>query len=836
MKPPRFHAASCRLLLARVAVLVCALAGVIFLQADLRAAAAGGTLSGTISNAGTGDLLEGVRVSLPGLGLTVFSDQTGRYTFSDLPPGTHAVVASYTGLDPAKHEVTLAAGQFAKRDFELSTGVYKLEAFTVAGEREGGAAAITAQRNAPNTKNVVAMDSYGNLPNMSASELAIMLPGVTAALNLENGIDGFTVRGMGPTLNNITLDGAMLSTQGAMARQGRINNLTGAMFEGLELIKGHTPDKGADSLGGTINLKSRSPLSMKERRRVTYNLAVRWAPSFTEQIPLREPHRSHPLLNVGWWEVFDVAGDTRNLGIAVNTFYSENIGASHSTTRDFQNTASQPAFLWDYNTFDQFNNRKQASVNVKMEYRLSAHTKLAFNSIYNDANEMGKLRFTTRAFTNQVVGTTGTAGILPGYTDRVTQVRQSTASNFDVLTMGPNNFFLRTRNFDLGAEHDWGRFKLDYGGMYSATHINNGFGNDGGQFTMRVNNLGWILDRTQSDLYPRFTQTAGPDITRPENYRLNGFFQNNNVDNDHEVREARANLKFDVPTLRTFFKTGVHWREQFAHDFNRHRRWSYLGTTLPSEPTIRNINGTKTGLIIPFWYASQFFRDRNPIDPTLWSEDRYWGQMQRFTGTRRVTETVTAGYVMAQGRISNTGFLAGVRVEDTETNSWGWVRARVPSTPAQQAADPIGSALRDYANTRRELHGSYTKSFPSVHLTQDISPNWKARLSWSTSFGRPPMTSLLPNETVNETQGTLTVNNPALLPQSAKNWDASLEYYFEPVGSVSVGWFHKKISDFIVSGIASGTIGTGVDNGYNGEFGGLTRLSSANAGTAYVQG
>jgi iron complex outermembrane recepter protein len=801
-----------------------------------RAASSGATVSGAVSNAGTGDLLQGVRVTLVDLGVTALTDQTGRYAFSDVPAGTHEIVASYTGLDPLKHQVAIAAGEAVRRDFELTAGIYKLEAFTIAGEREGGAAAITAQRNAPNTKNVVAMDSYGNLPNMSASELAILLPGVTAALNLENGIDGFAVRGMGPTLNNITLDGGMLSTQGAMARQGRINNLTGAMFEGLELIKGHTPDRSADSLGGTINLKSRSPLSMKEKRRITYNLALRWAPPFTEQIPLRDGHRLHPLLNAGWWEVFDAAGGQRNLGITVNTFYSENIGASHSTTRDFQNTATQPAFLWDYNTFDQYNNRKQASVNVKAEYRLSPHTKVAFNTIYNDANEMGKLRFTTRAFTNQVVGTTGTAGILPGYTDRVTQVRQSTASNFDVLTMGPNNFFLRTRTADLGAEHVWDRWQLDYGAMYSGTHINNGFGNDGGQFTMRVNNIGWILDRTESDLYPRLTQTAGADIRNPDSYRMQGFFQNNNVDNDHEVREGRANLKLDVPDWRTAFKAGVHWREQFAHDFNRHRRWSYLGTTLPSEPSIRSLNSTKTGLVTPFWYASQFFHDRNPINPALWSEDRYWGMMQRFVGTRRVTETATAGYGMVQGRVKNTGYLAGVRVEETETNSWGWVRARVPSTAAQQAADPIGSAMRDYASTRRELSGSYTKAFPSIHLTQDISPSWKARLSWSTSFGRPPMTSLLPNETINEAQRTLTVNNPSLLPQRAKNWDASLDYYFEPAGNISVGFFHKTITDFIVSGIASGTIGTERDNGYDGEYGGFTRLSSANAGTAYVQG
>src|SRR5690606_9935583 len=125
----------------------------------------------------------------------------------------------------------------------------------------------------------------------------------------------------------------------------------------------------------------------------------------------------------------------------------------------------------------QYNNRKQASINVKIDYRLSRATKLSLNTIYNDANEMGKLRFETRAFTNQNVGTTGNAGILPGYTNRVTEVRQSTASNFDVSTLGPNNFFLRMRHIDLGVEHDWNNLQVDYAGLFSRTHINNGMGN-----------------------------------------------------------------------------------------------------------------------------------------------------------------------------------------------------------------------------------------------------------------------------------------------------------------------------------------------------------------------
>jgi TonB-dependent receptor len=194
------------------------------------------------------------------------------------------------------------------------------------------------------------------------------------------------------------------------------------------------------------------------------------------------------------------------------------------------------------------------------------------------------------------------------------------------------------------------------------------------------------------------------------------------------------------------------------------------------------------------------------------------------------------GKLGREGWLSRTGFLGGVRWEKTENEATGWVRARTLSTPAQQTADPVGSAQRDYANNRREVDGSYTKSFPSIHAFHDITENLKARLSWSTSFGRPRFGNLTPAETPNEANRTVTINNPALLPQTAKNWDASLEYYFEPVGSLSVGWFHKTIDDFIVTGIDSGTIGTGTDNGFNGEYPGFTMLTSANAGTAIVQG
>ena len=819
------------------------LAAALLFAATLAAPAAepAGTITGYVSNAATGNLLEGARVDVPQLGFTTFTDSTGRFTFTRVPAGTHQVVASYTGLDKITSAVSVTAGAIATRNFDLTSAIYQLEAFTVTGEREGNAAAITAQRNAPNVKNVVAIDAYGNLPNMNASELAVLLPGVAGDLSDEGNIVGFTIRGMGPGANTITIDGALMASQGGAGRVTRMHTITGSMFESLELTKGHTPDKGADSLGGTLNLKSRSPLSLREKRRVTYNFSGRWAPPFTEQIPLREQHRAHPLLNVAYQEVFGAFGGARNLGVAVNLIYSEQAVGFYRGTTDWQNTANRPAYVWDFRTQDNYNNRKQSSVNTKFDYRLSPRTKFSLNLIYNDAMERFRLRYYTRAFTqnaNTVPNATTTGVIAGGYTDLVTAVRPVNASTFDLQSQ-MSNFFHRQRHADFGGEHEFGPLQLDYNAVVSLDHINGGSG-DGGDLTFRATGIGWTLDRSPSDTYPRFVQTGGRSLSDPATYRPQNFVFND-THNVHEVRELRGNARYKLPIDRftAYVRTGVRRREEKADNGSKNRRFAFTGTNaaqLPTDASIVTTGDREIGWNLPRWNTNALARKKTPLEPLLWREDLYFREMSRYTGTRGVTETVDAAYVMTQGKIGRTGFLAGVRVERTEDDSWGWVRQRFGSTAAQQAADPIGSAQRDYANTFRQLSGHYTKAFPSVHLTHDLTENLKARLSWSNSFGRPPLSNLMPNEAINETNETVTINNPDLKPETAENWDASLEYYFEPVGSVSVGWFHKEIEDFFQNNVPFGIVPTGAGNGFNGEYEGFTLQGRSNLGTAIIQG
>jgi len=849
---------------------LCFVATVLLSEPAARAAETG-VISGSVSNSATGNMLEGARVELPQLGVRVLTDNSGRYTLSGVPAGTHEMVVTYIGLDSVRQTVNVGAGQSAVRSFDLTTGIYKLESFKVTGEREGNAAMITEKRNADNVKDVIAMDSFGYLPNMSAGEVVMRLPGVAGSPTDEGLAYRFNIRGMDPALNNVTVDGGSLTTLGTN-RSFELQSITGAMFEGLELIKGQTPDKGADSLGGTINFKSRSTFSMRENSRTTYNFSTRYAPPFLEQTPLRSQHRAHPVLNVTHQQVFSVFGGERNLGTSVNLFYSENAVGGFETLFNRTNLLNGPAPVWNYQTWDNTNNRKQQSIAFRTDYKWSPTTKFSLALTENDNFERHRrrVRVTAAAGANNTVPS-ATSGVVPGeFTSTVTVIRPlvNTNQNIDVQMDGPLNYYVRMGRVDFTGEHNYSNFLVEYTAGISQSRLNSGNGR-GGTLNMRLfdpstqvvgsrvvfGGAGWIIDQSQSELHPRFIQNGGPDFTSPNNFlpRLtDGLVQNRN-ESDQLQKQFRFDTRYRTPLAApTFLKTGFHWRSLQLDQWGKDRhRWTFAGTNaysptlrVPNDPNYVSYDMVKTGRMIPFYQSHMVTKDGRPADPALWNEDLYYNEQQKYTGTNGVTEAIGAVYLMANGRLGRdgflgrTGYLGGIRFEEVKTKSFGWVRTRRPSTTAEQLADPIGAATRDYATSDRTLYGGFKQKFPSIHAFHDITKNLKMRVSYSTGYGRAGLSNLLPGETIvdNATTQTLTVNNPGIKPQQAKNWDTTLEYYFEPVGSLTIGWFHKDIRDFIITNQETRIIPSGPANGYEGEYEGFIERTSLNAGTVTVQG
>ena len=83
------------------------------------------------------------------------------------------------------------------------------------------------------------------------------------------------------------------------------------------------------------------------------------------------------------------------------------------------------------------------------------------------------------------------------------------------------------------------------------------------------------------------------------------------------------------------------------------------------------------------------------------------------------------------------------------------------------------------------MKSDYQNWFPGLHARYSLTPGLLARASYSEGIGRPPFGNIIPNTTVNDSAQSITVTNPNLKPQYARNWDFSSEYYFTPQGMIS---------------------------------------------------
>jgi iron complex outermembrane receptor protein len=130
-----------------------------------------GTLAGRVFNETSGNYLTNARIAVAGTALVAFTNELGEYQLTGVPAGEVQLAVTFTGLQGQSAPVRVSAGGVATRDFTLTRAaapgteaVVKLQEFVVASSREMNAAdiAINEQRYAPNIRNVVDADAYGD--------------------------------------------------------------------------------------------------------------------------------------------------------------------------------------------------------------------------------------------------------------------------------------------------------------------------------------------------------------------------------------------------------------------------------------------------------------------------------------------------------------------------------------------------------------------------------------------------------------------------------------------------------------------------------------------------
>ncbi len=793
-----------------------------------------GVITGSVSNAATGAYLEGALVVLEPGNISVLTARDGKYTFSQVPPGEYRVSASYTGLDPSTVSVGMKAGATAVNDIGLTAEVYKLAEFVVAGEREGNALAIRQQENAPNVKNILSSDAFGNVADFNLGNFLQRVPGFSTEIS-EGEIVRVQIRGSSSDLSSVSIDGTR-AANGATRTFGRgfdINTIPTEFIETIEVTKAATPDIDADSIGGAVNLKAKSALDRKGRRiNYAFGHSYNW-----------EQRTFRPAGNFGYSDLM-LEG---KLGFILTGSYNETHQPRNANGITWQPTTdlSKPAWF-NADTFGQDQvKHTRAGLGLRLDYKLGDSTRLYFNTQYSYYYDQLNRRWGR-------LSTLGAANVL-SVTDRTVDTRNQTFTFYQTL----RNRDVVTTNVMAGGESDILGGKLDFSTNFSPSK-----GTDLGRMLPQrtVPGVGFHQERSEDHKFITLTQISGPDILDPRNSLFNSFDNTNAVNHDR-ILGAQINYKRSVPfRFPLSVKTGLRFRQQIRERDNTRNFYRYVGPDGVAGP-VGAANDDNLARLFDAGYDyrpngatpkhaglninDQFFnlsalQNELRTNPQVFAEDLVTGTRDTIRNDNRVTEKVSAAYLMGNLRLGRLTAVGGVRVEETRINGKGYIQEISPEEKARRAAwvgtvtpaETVRRTLAEYANAT-ERSGQYRNFFPSVHFKYQITSNLLARASYSNGIGRPNFGSIIPTTTINNDTLVVTANNPELKPQYSESYDMTLEYYFRPAGLASIAVFEKRITDFIFR--QSGAV-LEPGNPFGDAYTGYTFTTDYNGGSARIKG
>ena len=833
--------------------------------------AATGAVAGSVVSTATRNGLQGAVISVPALNRSEFTDNAGAFLIQGLPAGPVELVVSYNGFETRRITATVRARETTRVEADMKPSqTLVMDAFTVATQREGSALSLTEQRNAPNIKNVTAFDEWGILPTQNIGELVSRLPGITFTTDEDQLINNVSIRGQPSSYTRLNIDGMSSTGVGGDGRTATLHSFSGSMYEQVEIIAGQTPDKRADSLGGQLNLKTRSPLAMSERSRFSYNASGRMFPSWSARNYAVSERPYRPDFSVSYTGVYDVAGGVRNLGIAVTASYQEILNGHDWDTVLYENTTNPVAQLRDYTRQSGLNDRFISAFSARADYRLSQATRVSLRFLYNAGSEpffhyTAVNPWISANLTVNDPVTNPNGGIKAGYTANRIEILPvnntalqpgNVAVGAAQMRLNPQRYSFTSKNptGTLAFEHNWGALKVDHAYRWSNTHWDSGAGRqrENGTVALRTKGaIGFTLDYSNPDgrvfdwtggvnpylasSYESFVITAANTSTQPVPVTSTVFNKRDTVTDTNEV-SANVNASYTFTGGQPItFKTGLDSVNRRVNNRPVYpRRWyGVAGTVVPTPGLMpltefeRLNGGTRLPVVDPAAVSTTL------NNTALWYEDVNFTATQQYTNRRIMEEGVDSAYVQASTRFGKLSLLGGVRGEWVTTDTFTYFRARTTSVAVEP--DHFKRAAMDFARLSRD--GKYNNFFPSVHFGYDVSANLKLRGSWSTSYGRPALANLVSAPSANDTARTVTMGNPTLKPQMARNLDLKLEYYFSTTGMISVTGYKKKILDYIGSAARSGQlVAEGADNGFDGLYGGYEIIQAANLGDARLRG
>ncbi len=852
-----------------------------------------GAITGRVQLA-SGQYVNNAEIALKGSNVSTLSDQFGFYRLTNIPSGPAVVQVTYTGQQMSESTINVPAGDAVTLDVTLNavgSDIVRMQRFAVSGKEVIAEEIAThEQRSAPNIKNVVSTDAFGDITGGNLGDFLKYVPGLTVEYS-DIEVSGVSARGFGGALTNYSSDGAPLAGGDLSATRGtRLNHLGLTNLARIEVTKVPTPANPADSMGGSVNLVSKSSFDHAGGTHVNYGVSLQAnSDDLTfSKAPISFDRKVYLIFPAFTFDATIVIN--KNLGLVVTGDTSHQYNEQHiaGTTWTTGGTGTGATIANPY--FQQFQlidgprDKRRKSLTLKLDWRVTPNSVLSFgangNNLYVD---IGTNTWTQNAGTNgtptPATGVPMTFG--PTFTNGATGRGAVTMSGGyqkqSAIAAGANTRYRfdngdwtvnsgvslnMTRRFDFNAAHD---------GTFNGLNISL-------RDPVRVSFADLTADRPGST---RAFNASNQEIDLYDinNYVLTGandaaYFYRTGVESiDASVRRKLPWLPIpaaiQVGGVRSMqWMNGRRWNPVLSYngvDGNPATAESpaaYLATTFNAKGSpfgYKHVPWTSPHRAVDAWRANPNLFGMTPAQEVA-------AELSRIQNSLYVDETVSALYAQGEARLwrNRLNVLAGVRYERTLDDGYGpfsdpnavfvhnangtLARTSTGALIRKPEAGAVGS-MDELRLTRKEraAHGSgiHSDYFPSVHLTYNVTENLLARAAYAYTYGRPNFGDIIASTTIQENTdftnpdalpGTITVTNPNLKPWTADNFDLSMEYYTTRGGMFSAGAFRKNISGFFGNGSKIATAADLADLELDPRYVGYEIRTKFNAGNARVSG
>lgn len=241
-----------------------------------------GTVTGTVTEAETGDVLPGATVQIVDEGTGTATGPEGQYRLANVPAGEQTIRVSFVGYRPTSRTIEIPEGGTVRANFKLRTGAVGLEEVVVTGY---GQQQTTAELTG--SISTVSSDEIQDVPVQNAGSL---LQGRAAGVTISStsGQPGggfeFDIRGQGSiNAGNQPLyivDGVQLSqNQGSeLTDRSPLNSIDPNNIESIQVLKDAAAASiyGAQAANGVVLIETKSGEQGDVRARVSFEGGVRF--------------------------------------------------------------------------------------------------------------------------------------------------------------------------------------------------------------------------------------------------------------------------------------------------------------------------------------------------------------------------------------------------------------------------------------------------------------------------------------------------------------------------------------------------------------------------------